>query len=173
MNNQYQDWSMEVLKVLGLKNFRYETGIKTPQSRRNLQASRLKWLNTAACPPPLLRTTHRLKNIVKSEHKSLVPEACFPLPHQGGVLMGSKVTIGCLGKPKMWFSIKTYKLLKYCYRSIFQFQLQFSLWYNYIHTNQTASVQFSMTYIIWFWTSMARIDGVLHIKIKRLSKLFR
>lgn len=41
MNNQYQDWSMEVLKVLGLKNFKFDTGVKTPQSRRNLQASRI------------------------------------------------------------------------------------------------------------------------------------
>lgn len=87
-NNQYQGWSMEVLKVLGLKNFKYETGVKTPQSRRNLQASRLKLLHTAACPAPLLRTTHRLKNIVKSEHKSLAPEACFSLPHQEGSVNG-------------------------------------------------------------------------------------
>lgn len=141
---------MEVLKVQVLKNFKYETGIKTPESKGNLQASRLKLPNTAACPAPLLRTTHRPKNTVKSEHKSLTPEACFPLPHQEGVLMGREMTIGCLGKSKMWFTKKTYKLLKYFYRFIFQFQLQFSLWYNYIHTNQTATVQFSMTYIICF-----------------------
>lgn len=73
---------MEVLKVQGLKNFKYETDIKTPQSRRNLQASKLiADLNPAACPGPLLKTTHRLKNTVKSECKSLAPEAHFPLPH--------------------------------------------------------------------------------------------
>lgn len=73
---------MEVLKVQGLKNFKHETNIKTPQSGRNLQASKLITdLNTVACPGLLLKTTHRLKNIVKSECKSLAPEARFPLPH--------------------------------------------------------------------------------------------
>jgi len=73
---------MEVLKVQVLKNFKYETDIKTPQSRRNLQASRLITdLNTVACPGLLLKITHKLKNIVKSECKSLAPEAHFPLPH--------------------------------------------------------------------------------------------
>lgn len=52
------------------------------------QAELLKLLNTAARPVPLLRTTHKLKNIVKSEHKSLAPEACFPLPHQEGSVNG-------------------------------------------------------------------------------------
>lgn len=165
---------MDILKVQGLKNFKYETGIKTPEIRRNLQISRLKLLNTVACPALLFRTTHSLKNqIVKSEYKSLAPENAFPYLSKRGVFMSSKMTIGCLGKCKMWFRIKTHKILKYCYRSIFQFQLQFSLWYNYIYTNQTSSLQFSMTYVICFWTTMARIDGVLHIKIKRLSKLFR
>lgn len=102
---------MEVLKVQGLKNFKHKTDIKTPQSRRNFQASKLITdLNTVAHPGPLLKTTDRLKNTVKLECKSLAPEACFPYLIQKGVLMGSKITIGCLGKSKMWFSIKTYKL---------------------------------------------------------------
>lgn len=73
---------MEVLKVQGPKNFKYETDIKTPQSRRNLQTSKLITdRSTVACPGLLLKTTHRLRNIVKSECKSLAPEARFPLPH--------------------------------------------------------------------------------------------
>lgn len=89
--------------------------------------------------------------ILSNQNINLCPlRLVFPYLIKRGVLMGSKMTIGCLGKSKMWFSIKTYKFLKYCCRFIFQFQLQFSLWYNYIHTNQTANVQFSMTSIICF-----------------------
>lgn len=79
---------MDILKVQRLKNFKYETGIKTAEIRRNLQTSRLKLLNTAACPALLFRTTHSLKNqIVKSEHKSLAPENAFPYLIKMGVLM--------------------------------------------------------------------------------------
>lgn len=143
------------------------------QSRRNLQARKLITdLKSVVCPGPLLETIHWLKNIVKSECKSPPPEAHFPLPHpeRSDMIMGSKTTIGCLGKSKMCSSIKIYKLWKYCYRTVFQFQLQFSLWCNYVHTKQIASVQFSMTCIICF---LHDCDYMPHIRIKRLSNLFR
>lgn len=102
---------MEVLKAQGLKNFKYETDIKTPQSRRNLLASKLVTdLNNVACPGPLFKTTHRLKNIVNQTVNLWPSRLIFPYLIQKGVLTGSKMTVGCLGKSKMWFSIKTYKL---------------------------------------------------------------